>query len=285
MTNPSKFIGLNDTSSDSTRIGFIETKNKTKYYKVKKSISELTELYDYYTNESHLFIRTNGSTPYEELGELKFAPRVRILVVYANTKVEDLHIVGSGYSAINGAGENKNVEIVNNIIEDIGGSYHYDTLDERLGNAITFFGTDVTNLKVHKNIIRNVYDVAFSIQGEKGSGKNVTVAKNIFVFNSQDSEIWETKEAQGIYNYTFEDNISFMQGGDGHILPDLINIVQVIFYFGGMALKMLLKKQIFHLIIIMFIILREYILYAINKIHMFSFKKKIVLDLILIIIF
>ena len=212
LTNPSKFIGLNDTSSDSTRIGFIETKNKTKYYKVKKSISELTELYDYYTNESHLFIRTNGSTPYEELGELKFAPRVRILVVYANTKVEDLHIVGSGYSAINGAGENKNVEIVNNIIEDIGGSYHYDTLDERLGNAITFFGTDVTNLKVHKNIIRNVYDVAFSIQGEKGSGKNVTVAKNIFVFNSQDSEIWETKEAQGIYNYTFEDNISFMQG-------------------------------------------------------------------------
>jgi len=62
LTNLSKFCGLNDTSPESTRIGFIETKNKTKYYNVKRKLSELTELYDYYTNESHLFIRTNGST-------------------------------------------------------------------------------------------------------------------------------------------------------------------------------------------------------------------------------
>ena len=116
LTNPSKYSGLNNTSASSTRIGFIETKNKTKFYKVKKSISDLTDLYDYYTNESHLFIKTNGSTPYEELGELKFAPRIKILVVYANTKIENLNIVGSGYSGMNGAGENKNIEIVNNII-------------------------------------------------------------------------------------------------------------------------------------------------------------------------
>ena len=113
---------------------------------------------------------------------------------------------------MNGAGINKNIEIVNNIIEDIGGSYHYNTLDERLGNAITFFGTDVINLKIHKNIIRIVYDVAFSIQGTKGSGTNVTVTKSIFVLNSQDSEIWENEDAKGIYNYIFEDNISFNQG-------------------------------------------------------------------------
>ena len=77
---------------------------------------------------------------------------------------------------------------------------------------IEFFEIDVKNLKIHKNIIRNIYDVAFTIQGTKGSGINVTLTKNIFCLNSQDSEIWETHDAKGVYNYVFEDNISFMQG-------------------------------------------------------------------------
>ena len=211
LTNTSKFSGLNDTTPESTRIGYLLTNNKTKYYNVKTNMSSLIDLYDFYTNESHLFIRTNGSTPYEELGELKMAPRIKILIIHSNTKVENLHILGSGCDGIRGRDITKNVEIVNNIIEDIGGSFHY-IHDERYGNAITFFETEAANLKIHKNIIKNIYDVAFTIQGERGGAANVTVTKNIFIFNSQDSEIWETYDAKGVYNYTFEDNISFMQG-------------------------------------------------------------------------
>ena len=211
LTDTSKFSGLNDTQPESTRIGILLTKNKTKYYKVKTNMSSLIDLYDFYTNESHLFIRTNGSNPYDELGELKMAPRIKILIIYSNTKVENLHILGSGCDGIRGRDITKNVEIVNNIIEDIGGSFHY-IHDERYGNGITFFETEATNLKIHKNIIKNIYDVAFTIQGEKGFATNVSVTKNIFIFNSQDSEIWENFDAKGVYNYTFEDNISFMQG-------------------------------------------------------------------------
>ena len=81
LTNTRKFIGFNRTDPESTRIGFIETNNKTKYYKLKTNISELTELYDFYSNDTYLFIRTNGSTPYEELGELKLSPKIKILII------------------------------------------------------------------------------------------------------------------------------------------------------------------------------------------------------------
>ena len=210
LSNTNKFSGLNDTSPESTSIGFMETKNKTKYYNLKPKLSDLKELYDFYSNGTYFFVRTNGASPYEELGELKLAPRLKILLLCSNIKIENLHIQGTGAHGIVGEGTvNDNIEIVNNIIEDIGGSYLFT--GERYGNGIEFYEIDVKNLTIHKNIIRNIYDVAFTIQGNLGSGTNITVSKNILCLNSQDSEIWETEKATGVYNYSFEDNISFMQ--------------------------------------------------------------------------
>ena len=211
LTNLNKFIGLNAITRESTSIGFVETSNKTKYYNLKKDLSELTEPYDFCSNGTYFFMRTNGATPYKELGELKLAPRFNILILSSNLKVEDLHIQGTGAHGILGSENiNENIEIVNNIIEDIGGSFLDGKV--RYGNGIEFYESDVKNVKIHKNIIRNVYDVAFTIQGNKGSGTNISVSKNIFCLNSQDSEIWEVSKATGVYNYTFEDNISFLQG-------------------------------------------------------------------------
>ena len=231
LTDPKKFSGIKDTTPESTNIGFMETKNKTKYYNLKSELSELSELYDFYSNEKYLYVRTNGASPYEELGELKLAPRLFVLIMCSNVKVEDLHIQGTGAHGIVGSGTtNENIEIVNNIIEDIGGSFLYG--DVRYGNGIEFYETDVKNLKIHKNIIRNVYDVAFTIQGEKGSGTNITLTNNIFCLNSQDSEIWEDMEATGVYNYVFEDNISYMQGrGWGYLArPDKYCASHILFW-------------------------------------------------------
>jgi flagellar biosynthesis chaperone FliJ len=99
LTNLSKFKGLNDTTPEGTSIGFMETKNKTKYYNLKKTLSELTEAYDFCSNGTYFFVRTNGATPYEELGELKLAPRIKILILHSNVKVENLHIQGTGAHA------------------------------------------------------------------------------------------------------------------------------------------------------------------------------------------
>ena len=147
-------------------------------------------------------MRTNGATPYKELGELKLAPRFNILILSSNLKVEDLHIQGTGAHGILGSENiNENIEIVNNIIEDIGGSFLDGKV--RYGNGIEIYESDVKNVKIHKNIIRKVYEVDYNIQGNKGSGTNISVSKNIFCLNSQDSEIWEVSKATGVYNYTF----------------------------------------------------------------------------------
>ena len=234
LTNINNFIGIDDTTPESTSIGFMETKNKTKYYNLKQNLIELTELYDFCSDGTYFYVRTNGATPYEELGELKLAPRLKLLILRSNFKVENLHIQGTGAHGLAGAGDkNENIEIVNNIIEDIGGSFLNSK--ERYGNGIEFYGIDVINLKIHKNIIRNVYDVGFTIQGEKGCGRNITLTKNIFCLNSQDSEIWEVNAATGVYNYNFEDNIAFLTGrGWGYLArPDKYCASHILFWGYG----------------------------------------------------
>ena len=234
LTDRTKFQGINDITYEGVTIGFMEAKNKTKYYNLKKTLSELTEPYDYYYNERYLFVRTNGATPYEELGELKLATGISILVMRSNIKVENLHLQGTGQHGMRGnRKEIENVEIVNNIVEDIGGIFNSGK--ERYGNGIDFFQIDVKNVKIHKNIVRNTYDVAFTIQGSQGSGTNISLTKNIFCLNSQDSEIWQNSKATGIYNYNFEDNISFLVGrGWGNLArPDKYCTCHILFWGYG----------------------------------------------------
>ena len=73
------FLELKIQSPIFNRIGFMETKNKTKHYRLKSKLSELTEPYDFYSNETYFFVKTNGATPYEELGELKLSTRIKII--------------------------------------------------------------------------------------------------------------------------------------------------------------------------------------------------------------
>ena len=231
LTNPTKFQGINDITPESTKIGFVETKNKTKFYNVKKNLSELTELYDFYSNKTYFFMKTNGRTPYEELGELKLAPCLSVFIMCSNIKVENLHIQGTGEHGMRGNRKAiENIEIVDNIIEDIGGSLL--ERGERYGNGIDFYQIDVKNVKIHKNILRNTYDTAFTIQGNVGSGTNVSLTKNIFCLNSQDSEIWENDKATGIFNLIFEDNISFLAGrGWGYFArPDKYCACHILFW-------------------------------------------------------
>ena len=62
------------------------------------------------------------------------------------------------------------------------------------------------------------------MQGIAGSARYVNVRDNVFISNSQDSEIWESEKATGIESYVFSNNLSINQGRGWGTLLDLINM-------------------------------------------------------------
>ena len=225
-----KFTGITATDNNSNNIGFLEDSNRVKYFNKKSSLSELEEKYDFYCDGYYLYMKTDKN-PYTDLGELKLATKNNLMVLASNVKVENIRFLGTGAHGLVAANENtENVEISNNIIEDIGGSYLKGTI--RYGNGIEFYGTNASNIVIKDNIIRNVYDVGFTMQGTKGSGKNVVVERNLFVSNSQDSEIWESGSATGIESYEFRNNISINAGrGWGYdARPDKYAAAHILFW-------------------------------------------------------
>ena len=224
------FSGLMTIDDNSANVGYMEDKNGTKYYSKKGSLSELSEQYDFYCDGSYLYIKSDEN-PYNKLGELKLATKTNLLIMKSNMKIENIRFSGTGaHGLVNSDSTIDNVEISNNVIEDIGGSYLKGTT--RYGNGIEFYGTDASNIVVKNNIIRNVYDVGFTMQGTRGSGTNVVVEDNIFVSNTQDSEIWESGNATGIHSYEFTDNISINQGrGWGYdARPDKYAAAHILFW-------------------------------------------------------
>lgn len=230
LTDTQYFSGLVTTDANSTNIGFLEDENGVKYFNKKGTIDELKEQYDFYCDETYLYIKSDEN-PYNRLGELKLATRTNLCIIQSNLKIENIKLSGTGaHGLVSSAARTENVEISNNIIEDIGGSFLKGTT--RYGNGIEFYGTDAYNILVKDNIIRNVYDVGFTMQGTSGSGKNVIVRDNVFVRNAQDSEIWESGSATGIHSYEFTNNISIDQGrGWGYdARPDKYVAAHILFW-------------------------------------------------------
>ena len=231
LTDTQYFSGLSATDEASINIGFLEDANGVKYYNRIYKYEDLQNEYDFHCDGTYLYLKCDEN-PYQKLGTLKLAPKVNLVMLHSNMKIKNLRVSGTGAHGLLGAGGSiGNIEISKNVIEDIGGSYLYGN-GTRYGNGIEFYGTNVSNLTVKSNIIRNTYDVGFTIQGTEGSGTNVALKGNVFVNNSQDSEIWESGNATGIHSYEFTNNISVNAGrGWGYeARPDKYVTAHILFW-------------------------------------------------------
>jgi|GEM_PF-1101986 len=222
----SNVTGFSYDHRNSLNIGYLEDDNGNKYFNKKlhmyKSNDEdedfLNNQYDFYCdNERYLYMYIN-SNPYNTLGTLKAPTRYNIFHLHSNMDVSNLKIsYGGAHGMVDGDSYVENVKISNCIIENIGGSYIDPDWSERYGNGIQFYECDAKNIEICNNIIRNVYDVGFTIQGSAGSGRDIFVHDNVFVANCQDSEIWQDPPATGVVNYQFYNNVSIDQlGGWGY---------------------------------------------------------------------
>ena len=233
ILDDSNYSGYQSPDPHAFNVGFIEDKNGNKYYHKKFSIDHLTDNFDFYSDdERYLYLRSERD-PYEQLGGLKLAVNAKLFILGSNMEISNLQFACTGGHALQIGGSSvKNVKISNCVIEDIGGSYLDPEYEERYGNGIEFYASDVENIEITDNIIRDIYDVAFTIQGDVGSGRDVLVHNNVFVNNAQDSEIWEGMEATGVNNYQFYNNISINQGrGWGYdARPDQDASAHILFY-------------------------------------------------------
>ncbi len=234
LTNIQNFSGVKSTDGRTNQIGFIEDPKNNIYWGLKLTMDELIngETYNFFIDKTFLYMKTKGKNPYSELGKLNLATRNNLVGIQSYVKYENLYLLGTGAHGMGSGSTIKNTEICNLVIDKIGGSFLNDD-GTRYGNGIEFYGGDNENLNIHHNIVRNVYDVAFTIQGPSGSAKNANVYKNIFVKNSQDSEIWESEAAIGIMNYNFYENVSINQGkGWGYDARPNKNFAAHILFYG-----------------------------------------------------
>lgn len=233
ILDETNYSGYNKQNPYAFNIGFIEDDNGKKYYRKKQSLDQLNEQYDFYSDgERYIYLKSNQD-PYEELGGVKLAVNIKLFMLGSNMDISNLRLSVTGGHALQALNTPaNNVRISNCVIEDIGGSYLNPKYEKRYGNGIEFYSSDAENVEITNTIIRNVYDVGFTIQGEIGSGKNVLVHDNVFVNNAQDSEIWEGPEAGGVTNYQFYNNISINQGrGWGYdARPDQDASAHILFY-------------------------------------------------------
>lgn len=218
IKNNSNVTGLSYDFRNAYNIGFLEDDDGNKYYNKKLHLSDLSNQYDFYCdNEQYLYMYTS-TNPYNSLGTLKAPTRINVFSLYSNMDISNLKVsYGGAHGMADGDSTVENVKISNCIIENIGGSYIDPDWEERYGNGIQFYECDAKNIEITNNIIRNIYDVGFTIQGSEGSGTNIFVHDNVFVANCQDSEIWQDPPATGVVNYQFYNNVSINQlGGWGY---------------------------------------------------------------------
>ena len=132
--------------------------------------------------------------------------------------VSDLHLEFSGYGvAWNSKIKNnqmKFVDVKNCVIENLGGTVIDVDKFTRAGNGVELYdGGD--NVTVSNNIFRNIYDVAFTCQGNNpGTWRNITISDNVITYCTQAIEFWNGSQTvgAGVYNLKFENNLCIKNG-------------------------------------------------------------------------
>ena len=199
--------GIKDKANNIYNIAFIVDENDNIYADRKDSLSEITSDFQYSVIDNYLYFRTNNN-PTEELGILKIIPRTTLLYLSSNTVLDGLILENAGaHGIVRRTYPMSNVYIQNCILRNIGGSIESDNGTIRYGNGIQFWN-QAKNTVVTKCIFKNIYDAAYTLQGDNVTGgfENNICTDCIFINCSYPSEFFVYKD-DSVASCTFKNNI------------------------------------------------------------------------------
>ena len=201
--------------SDNSNIGFMEDKNGKKWGVRRENAAACSNDYDFYCSGTNIYVKS-AREPYTVLGPLILGIDGRTVQLPSNINVSELHLNYGGYGFIQASRGSENITITDCVIENMGGNKLGNTGFVKAGNGIEFFN-DARNILIERNIIRNCYDVGFTLQGNDSVWTNVTVKNNIFAYNTQAFEFWTGPEpvaaaGTGVNGCNITGNICINQG-------------------------------------------------------------------------
>jgi hypothetical protein len=240
-----------------TNVGFMEDSAGKKWGVRRLDASTCTGQYDFYCDNTYIYTKA-AIDPHQALGRLTLGIDGVIVAVSSHMVVHEIRLRYCGGHGLNQAsGNSTDVHITDCVIEDIGGGQLGTSGFTKYGNGIEFYG-GAYDIDVERNIIRNTYDVGFTLQGGgDGIWSNITVKNNIFAYDTQACEVWTsgTNSNQGITGFNFTENICINQGeGWGTIArPDKFGgqgqviMTNILFYgYDSPILDMTVSGNIFY---------------------------------------
>lgn len=227
LSNRDNFKGVKDTKLDRYNIGFIVNENENIYGNRKQKKELVINEYDYFCEGKFLYLKCSEN-PTKKLGEMRFVAKNDLVKLSSNTIIEGLNIQDTGaHGIVKKNNEIRNVYIKDCIIQNIGGSVQIENTFTRYGNGIEFWN-QAQNTIVENNIIKNIYDAGYTIQGNTvttGFYNNIC-RNNVFIKCTYTCEVFchnmENELHGEIKKFNCYNNISINQGrGWGYeVRPD-----------------------------------------------------------------
>lgn len=218
LSQKDNFQGFQNINNNLYNIGFFSDENGNIYGNRKKSKDEILNEYDFYCDENYFYVKCSDN-PSIKLGEIKFMGDIDLVKLSSNTIMQNLIVQDTGaHGVVKKNSEIKNVYLKDCIIQDIGGSVQDITSFTRYGNGLEFWNR-AENTLVEGCIFRNIYDAAYTMQGNTTTNGfinnvcqnnifiNCTYSYETFCRNKNDSNIELYME-----NQKFINNISINQG-------------------------------------------------------------------------
>lgn len=201
------------------------------------NLNAINTQWQLYADEKFLYVYSNRK-PSDLRRNISVSNEGPIITLSSYMTVKDIKLIGSGGHAIQGA-DVKNVNLHNLEISEIGGSYLAGhALGTRYGNGIEFWNS-ASDCLVSSCKVSQVYDVAFTMQGQ-GEGvyfNHVVFQNNVAMNNEQTLEIWILGNRSGFKSCKFVNNKGYNAGGGwSHtIRPDRNVGVHVLSYSWDVA--------------------------------------------------